>query len=352
MRFQNPLAFQSLWILVILISVILFLTYWRQKKIKQQFSERNFQLMTDKVSRKKIWIKFGLECFAVIFLVIALARPQLGQGTVEIKQEGFEIMLLVDVSESMMAEDLKPNRLALAKLDLERFIDSMPGYRMGLVAFAGSAAILSPLTNDPGALKMYVDSLDPQSVSAQGTSFENGLKIAMEAFERGSVGADETRQVTRVILMISDGEDHEEGALELAKKLTEQNIRLFTVAYGTEKGGAIPVRDQMGYMRGYKQDENRSAVISQVNGEALSKLAEAGKGTFSFAIVGGGHLKKISDDLSVLEKTQYDATTATQYEEKFQIFLLISLFLIILDLALSERKSLGGHRPAWKGRLL
>lgn len=352
MRFQYPEAFSVLWILILLVAGALVLRHLRRKKLLNYFSLRNLKAMTGPSSELKIRLKWILEVSALILIVFALARPQVGQGTVEIKQEGFEIILLVDVSESMMAEDLKPNRLSLVKLDLERFVDAMPGYRMGLVAFAGSAALLSPLTNDPAALKMYIDSLDPASVSSQGTSFASGIKMAMDAFERGGISSDTTTNVTRVILMVSDGEDHDEGDLEVTKELANKNIRLFTVAYGTEKGAPIPVRDQMGYMRGYKQDDNQNAVISKVDGEALKKIAEVGRGTFSFAVIGGAHLKKIAEDLSQLEKTQYNSATATQYEEKFQLILILALLLLLIEIFLSERKREGGRAPIWKGRFL
>lgn len=352
MRFQDPDVFSALWLVLFLCSGALLVRHIQRKKILKHFSLRNLKLMTASRSDLKIRTKFLLEITAMFLIVMALARPQIGQGTVEIKQEGFEIILLVDVSESMMAEDLKPHRLSRVKMDLERFVDSMPGYRMGLVAFAGSAALLSPLTNDPAALKMYIDSLDPSSVSSQGTSFSSGIKMAIDAFERGGITSDSTTQVTRVIMMFSDGEDHEPGDLEIAQQLGAKKIRLFTVAYGTEKGSPIPVRDQMGYMRGYKQDENQNAVISRVDGAALKKLAETGQGTFSFAVVGGNHLNKIIEDLSVLEKTQYNSATATQYQEKYQLILFIALLCLLVDLFLSERKHRSELSQVWKGRFL
>lgn len=351
MRFENGMALNYLWLILLLGIVIYLVQQWRNKKILKQFSQKNFLFLTRSVSLRKQKIKWTLQLGTLALILVALARPQLGQGVVDVKQEGFEVMLLVDVSSSMMAEDLKPSRLALAKLDLERLIDRLPGFRIGLVAFAGSAAVLSPLTNDPGALKMYIDSLDPESVSAQGTSFEAALKMAAVSFENGGVDTDSTSQVTRVVLMVSDGEDHEPGALEAAKEMANKNIRLFTVAYGTEKGAAIPVRDQMGYMRGYKQDNQQNAVISQVNGEALRELANAGNGTFSFAVVGGNHLIKIVEDFSQLEKSEYDSSTATQYQEKYQMFLLVALILALIELALGERKNLSAQTRIWKGRL-
>jgi len=264
-----------------------------------------------------------------------------------VKSEGVEIIFAVDVSESMLAEDVKPSRLAQAKTELSRMVDMMPGNKIGVLAFAGSAALLSPLTNDPGAIKMYLDSLETDSVSTQGTNFQEALTTAKEAFEHGGVSTDETVKVTRVILMVSDGEDHEPGALEEAKKLADEGIRIFTVAYGTEKGGAIPERDGMGFLKGYKKDRSGQTVITTVKGDALRALAEAGRGGFYFATVGGNQTKQLLEDISKLEKTQFDTTMATQYEERFQWFLFLGIVIAMIELVLGERRS---SFKFWKGR--
>ncbi len=179
---------------------------------------RLYPFLSSSVSHKKRTLKTVLQVLAVFLFVIALARPQLGESQQEVKSEGVEIIFAVDVSESMLAEDVKPSRLEQAKAELSRLIDLMPGNKVGVVAFAGSAALLSPLTNDPSAIKMYLESLDPNAVSSQGTNFTDALKVSKEAFERGGVSTDDTVKVTRVILIASDGEDHEPGALEEAKK--------------------------------------------------------------------------------------------------------------------------------------
>jgi Ca-activated chloride channel family protein len=196
-------------------------------------------------------------------------------------------------------------------------------------------------------LKMYLDALDTNSVSTQGTSFQDALKIAKDAFDRGGVSTDETLKVTRVILIASDGEDHEPGALEEAKKLVGDGIRIFTVAYGTEKGGAIPVRDGMGFLKGYKKDRSGQTVITTVKGDALRDLAAAGKGSFYFATFGGDQVKHLVEDINHLEKTQFDTTMAVQYEERFQIVLFMGIIIALIELFIGERRR--GFR-FWKGR--
>lgn len=346
-RFENIAAFNYLWVIPVLILLGYFFDRRAKKRMESAIGSRLYPFLASSVSAKKRSLKTTLQVLSVLFFVIALARPQMGESQQEVKSEGVEIILAVDVSESMMAEDVKPSRLTQAKAELSRLIDLMPGNKVGVVAFAGSAVLLSPLTNDPGAIKMYLESLQPNSVSSQGTNFTEALKISKEAFERGGVTTDDTVKVTRVILIASDGEDHEPGALDEAKKMAGEGVRIFSLAYGTEKGGAIPVRDGMGFLKGYKKDRQGQTILTTVKGDALRALAEAGKGSFYFATFGGEQTKLLVEDITKLEKTQFDSTVATQYEERFQVVLLIGIIIALIELFLGERRR--GFR-FWKGR--
>ena len=346
-RFENLSAFNYLWVIPFIIILGFIFDRRSRKRMEAAIGSRLYPYLSSSVSKRKRSVKTVLQILTVFFFVVALARPQAGQSKQEVKSEGVEIIFAVDVSESMEAEDVKPSRLAQAKTELSRLVDMMPGNKIGVLAFAGSAALLSPITNDPGAVKMYLDSLDTNSVSSQGTNFQEALATAKEAFDRGGVGTDDTVKVTRVIIMASDGEDHEPGAIEAAKKLTDEGIRIFTVAYGTEKGGAIPERDGMGFLKGYKKDRSGQTVITTVKGDALRALAEAGKGSFYFATFGGEQTKHLVEDINKLEKTQFDTTMATQYEERFQIFLLFGIIIALIELVLGERRA---SFKFWEGR--
>lgn len=346
-RFENMAAFNYLWVIPFI--VVLGYFFDRRTKLRMQsaIGSRLYPFLASSVSQKKRILKNLLQLTAIFFFVLALARPQMGESQLEVKSEGVEIIFAVDVSESMMSEDVKPSRLEQAKAELSRLIDLMPGNKVGVVAFAGSAVLLSPLTNDPGAIKMYLESLEPNSVSSQGTNFMEALKVSKEAFLRGGVSTDEVVKVTRVILLASDGEDHEQGALDEAKKMVDEGVRIFSLAYGTEKGGAIPVRDGMGFLKGYKKDRQGQTIITTVKGEALRALAEAGQGSFYFAVFGGDQTKMLVEDIAKLEKTQFDTTVATQYEERFQMLLLVGILIAFLELFLGERR---GSFRFWKGR--
>ncbi|MBX3041458.1 MAG: VWA domain-containing protein [Bdellovibrionaceae bacterium] len=346
-RFENTAVLMWLWLIPFLWFVGWMTARRRAKKLAKGIGTRLAPFLTRSISpRKRAW-KTVLQLAALFFFILALARPQMGESKQEVKSEGIELIFAIDVSDSMMAEDVKPNRLEQAKVELSRLVDQLPGHKVGILAFAGRAALLSPLTNDPAAIKMYLESLTTSSVSTQGTCFECALKTAADAFKRGGTETDDTTRVARAILIASDGEDHEPGAIEAAQALVKEGIRIDTIAYGTEKGGAIPVRDGMGYLRGYKKDRSGQVILSQVKGEALRQIASAGKGSFTFASFGGDHLKRIAADLNRLEKAQFESTMATQYDERFQIFLLIGLILAFMDLLLGERRL--GFR-LWKGR--
>jgi Ca-activated chloride channel family protein len=278
------------------------------------------------------------------FMILALSRPQIGVSQQEIKSEGIELMLVIDVSNSMMAEDVRPNRLEQVKHEFSKLIDQLPGAKIGVIAFAGSAALLSPLTTDPNALKMYLDSLSPDSVSSQGTNFKAALEEAQESFKRGGAQKDETTRVTRVILIASDGEDNEQGALDFAKELSKDGTRIFTLAYGTEKGAPIPDRDQMGFLRGYKKDKAAQTILTTVKGDALQTLANAGNGSFYFGVFAGNHIEKLIADFDKLEKAQFETKVATQYDERYQWFLFLAFVLLLIEMSLGERKPRGRYR--------
>lgn len=331
--------------------VIFFLGRWlfarARMKLKKAFGAKNSEFLNPAASQKKRTFKLFLQSLVLVLMLIAWARPQGGETEIPVVSEGVEIMLVVDVSESMLAEDLRPSRLAQAKAELSRLVDLLPGHKIGIVAFAGSANAVSPLSTDPGALKMYLDSLSPLAVSSQGTDFRSALSEAQAAFERGGAKKDQNIKVTRVVLVASDGEDQEQGALDEAQNLVSQGVRIFALVYGTEKGAPIPVRDSAGNLAGYKKDRQGQTILTTVKGEALKALAEAGRGAFYFSSFGGDHLKLIVEDINKLEKAQFETKSNKQYEERFQLFLMGALLLGFLELILTHKRSLS---PKWRGR--
>lgn len=347
LRWGNPSAFYYLILALMLVVTFIISEVYFSKKIQIAFGKKVANYLTQSLSIAKVRTQFCLQVFGIIFIICALARPQAGESTQEIKSEGIELLILADVSDSMMAEDVRPSRLAQMKIELSKLLDLMPGNKTGVIAFAGSSALLSPLTSDPNALRMYIDSLDTNSVSSQGTNFEVALRYAKEAFEKGGVTQDSQSRTTRVILIASDGEDQEAGALEAAKVLAKEGIKIFSVAYGTEKGGAIPFHDNYGNAVGFKKNSSGETVLTQVKGEFLKSLADAGDGKFYVSSLSGDHLKQFTKDVGELEKSQFQSSVATQYEEKFWMPLSLGIFLIAFSLLITNRKSISS---TWKGK--
>lgn len=351
LKWGNSFAFYYVGFIILLLAVFFIFEKIFAKKLTVKLGKKITPFLTQSVSYSKRRGQLFIQCLGLLFIVIALARPQMGVSQQEIRSEGIELLILADVSESMLAEDIRPSRLAQMKIELSKLLDLMPGNKIGLIAFAGSSSLLCPLTTDPNALKMYIDSLDTNSVSNQGTNFETALNHAKEAFEKGGVTQDQNSRTTRAILIASDGEDQEKNALEAARKLAENNIRIYTMAFGTAKGAAIPVRDRGGNMIGYKKDRSGQTIVTEVKGEFLQKLAAAGKGKFYFAQLDGDYLRRFVGDLGELEKSQFQSTLATQYDEKFTYPLLLGILLLVFSLFISDRKKLSGKSALdWKGR--
>lgn len=347
MRFANPEWLGLLWLLPVMWVMLWWNAQLAKKKLNSELGVRMAPLLTRDGSASRRGWKVVLRSMGIAMACFALARPQLGKGQSEIKVRGVELMVMLDISTSMLAEDVKPSRLQFAKAELTRLLDMMSGDKVGLVGFAGSALLLSPLTNDISSLKMFLDSVSPYSVETQGTDFTKALEEAANAFERGGTEDDDRAKTTRVILVLSDGEDQEEGALELAKKLTKDGVRIFTIAFGTERGGLVPMRDERGFLRGYKKDRSGKEVVSQVKGEFLRDLARVGQGAFHFATFGGNEARMVKADLDKLQKTDFASSMSTQYEERFQLFLALALLFFALELLVSEK---GPRERVWRGR--
>src|ERR1035437_5525563 len=346
-RFEDRAALQFL----ALIPIVILLVWWTAKRTRQivsaQIAPKISQFLLRSVSDRKRKLKMFLQCVALFFFVIALARPQAGESKQKAKSEGLEIMLAVDVSNSMLAEDSRPSRLELARRELSRLVDSLSGDKVGLVAFAGSAVTLSPMTSDKSAMKVYLDSLSTNAVTTQGTDLRKALAESYTALQRGGIEGDDDKKVTKVIIIASDGEDNEKGALDQAEKIASEGIRIFTLGFGTEQGGQIPQRDQNGNLIGYKKDKNGQTVITKSTGESLKALAEAGKGTYQQVTFGGDAIRNLKANIDTLQRTQLDTMEVNHYNEHYQTFLFFGIVLALLELFLGERKSEG---RIWRGR--
>jgi Ca-activated chloride channel family protein len=288
------------------------------------------QLMPDKPAFKHFW-KFGLACLAVVFLVLALANPQIGKSYEKVKREGVDLMIAVDISQSMLAEDETPNRLDRSRQFISRLIDRLTGDRIGMILFAGNAYLQVPLTSDYAAAKTFLRTISPELAATQGTAIGEAIRLADEAFDR-------TERKHAVMLIISDGENHEGDAIQAAQEAQEKGMIIHTMGIGSAEGAPIPI--YQGNRRvGYKQDRQGSIVYTKLNEAMLEEVATTGGGSYLKLGNGQGELNDILDELASMEQKEYEEHAYSDYEDQFQWLLLVALFFLVVEFFLSERKN-------------
>ncbi len=274
-----------------------------------------------------------------LFLVIALAGPQGSPVKKKTVVEGAEVMILADVSKSMLVADMGGvSRLSVMKKELARLVHKLSGQRVGLIAFAGSSILLSPLTLDHSALLLHIETLSPRSLYAQGTDFGSALHKAWHALRRG--GVSEGSQATRVIVVASDGEDNERQGKMVAKKLVMEGVRVFSIGFGTKKGAPIPMYDKMGNKIGYKKNSKGHLVISHFNELVLKKIAQITRGAFYHLSVGDHSVSKIHSDIQAFGEGKVNYGSHTVYQKWHTPFVILSLLFGALYFLIGERVKL------------
>ena len=260
-----------------------------------------------------------------------LQTRRLGSKLVEGERKGIDIMIALDVSNSMLAEDIKPSRLEMSKQAISKLIDNLGNDRLGIVIFAGNAYMQLPITTDYSAAKMFLSNIDTKIVPTQGTAIGESIELAVGAFD------DETH--SRAIIVISDGENHEDDALDAAKKASEKGIIVYTIGMGLPEGAPIPDYNKYNQMVGYKKDRSGSTVVTKLNEPMLQQIASAGKGVYVRANNSQSGLKTILEEINKLEKTKFESRMFSDYEDRFQYFIAVSLIFLLLELFIFERKS-------------
>jgi Ca-activated chloride channel family protein len=286
--------------------------------------------------------KLFFWCLSLLFLFVAMARPQWGESEEIMKTTGLDIMMIVDVSASMMAEDVVPSRMKKAQHFIRRFLERAAGDRVGLVAFAGNSVLLSPLTTDLDYVGETADTLSTDSVTAQGTDIGAGLETALNALARGAEdnsGKETQAPVSRSIILISDGEDNEDRINEIVASLKKENLKVYVFGIGTEKGGPIPVRDPEGQTVGFKRDRAGKTVITQFNPTSLRKLATDADGKFWAITPSENELDDLMSELGALSRGENSEKKVTIRKERFQWPLAIALFLMFVELGMPSRKN-------------
>ncbi|MDZ4722783.1 MAG: VWA domain-containing protein [candidate division Zixibacteria bacterium] len=331
MRFYSP-EHLLLILGVIILGAFLFWAISRKKKLLARFGDIPLIMKNAPyISFARQRTKALLIVTSLIFIIITLSRLQFGTHFETVKREGLDIVVALDVSNSMLAADMKPNRLELAKQEIRSIIDRLQGDRIGLVAFAGEGFIQCPLTLDYAAAEMLLSVMDNESVSMQGTSLGAAIETAAKAFNQ-----QETKH--KVLLLLTDGEDFGGGVEEIAKEARKQGVRIYCVGIGSPAGVPIPMLDRKGEQVGFRKDEGGEVIVSKLDDVTLQKVALATGGKYYHATAGEIELDKIFDEISGLEKKELEGTLVTKYDDRYQWPLLIAMFFIISEFFLPERK--------------
>ena len=331
MRFENQEALYFLFLLIPVLGMFVLFMWGRRKALKRLGEKSLWETIMPYRPKTKHQIKFIIWALAFAFLVVALANPQRGLKAEKVKREGVDLMIALDISRSMLAEDDKPNRLERAKQYISRLIDKLDGDRIGLIIFAGNAYLQVPLTSDYTATKTFLKTINTELAPTQGTAIGEAIRLSMNAFENGD-------PKFKTILIISDGENHEGDALEASKEAAEQGIVLHTMGVGTAEGAPIPVYVN-NRQSDYKRDKGGSIVFSKLNESMLQKVALEGNGRYFRLNQGNSEVMAIMGELSGMEQKEFEEQVFTDYEDQFQGFLLIAILLLIMELFITEKRN-------------
>jgi Ca-activated chloride channel family protein len=321
--------------LLLLIPLFFFLRWsWarRRKALAQIGNIELLERLTVHVSREKQRARLVMIFFSVLFLILALARPQWGVKETTLVTKGRDIIIALDTSASMLAEDIQPNRMARAKHELERLIDRLQGDRVGLIVFAGEAFVQCPLTSDYTAAKMFLSEVDVGTVPVPGTSLDRAIDLARNKFV-------ETERQYKVLILLTDGEQTTGDPMPAVEKAAAEGIQIYTIGIGSLSGVPIPIRDEKGQLVEWKKQKNGELVQSRLDEGMLLKIATATGGKYYHASADEFELNKIYEDIEQnrAEKTQRSLLTV-QYEDRFQWFLLPAFILLMVETMLSDRK--------------
>ncbi len=314
------------------IFALFLMVFWWKKRKQKQFADL---VLLDKLSPEKSsfksFLKIAISCLALAFLVISLANPKMGTKLETVKRQGVDIVFALDVSKSMLAEDIAPSRLEKAKQIVTKIIENLGSDRVGIIIYAGNSYPLLPITTDHAAAKMFLQNANPNMVSSQGTAIN-------EAIDRAITFFDNDEQTNRFLFIVSDGEDHEENTLELTQKASEVGIKTYTIGVGTKEGSPIPIRDIGGGVS-YKKDNKGEVVITKMNPIVLRDIASEGNGKY----INGNKTQETIDVIEELlvkaEKSEFETKQFSDYKDQFQWFIAIGLLLLIIDVLLLEKKT-------------
>jgi len=320
---------------LILVPLVALFVLWANARARADLSKLGNPTLIDKLSqtvshRGRRWKTF-LWFAATTLLIVALARPQWGSEVQMVEQQGLEVMVALDVSQSMLAEDIKPSRLSRAKLEIVDLMERLTGDEVGLVVFSGASFIQFPLTSDFATARSFLDSANPGIISQPGTSIDGAIKTALTGFnwERAS---------QKVIVIMTDGENHQTDPLPAARQAAERGVIIYTIGFGTVQGAPIPQYNAQGEVEGYKKDRQGETVLSKLDEVTMQKIALAANGQYWRASGAGKEMAALAAELETMQKDTLENRFESRHIERFQGFLLTSLALLVLVEAIPDRR--------------
>jgi Ca-activated chloride channel homolog len=341
-RFNDILFLQLLWLVPILIVFFVFVFKWKKKALQRFGNLELLQKLTSSTSRRRQIYKITLLLATIFLMILSLGRPQIGTKLEEVKRQGVDVLIAMDVSLSMKAEDIKPNRLEKAKHEVDNFIDLMKGDRVGLIAFAGVPFVQCPLTLDYSAAKLFLDIMNTDLIPEPGTAIGDAISLAMKTFEQ-------RERKHKVLILITDGEDHQGEPLKIAEAAAKDGILIYTVGVGSVQGVPIPLYSDNGNNMGFKKDREGQVITSKLDELTLEKIALQTNGKYYRASGSEDELAKIYDEISKMEKKELASVKFSQYEDRYQYLLGIALILLIAEVFVSERRKV---KQEWRGRFM
>ena len=330
-RLENPDLLYLFIIIPFLIVFFLINKKWKKTQLSYFGDKDIINSIFPDYSFKMQNIKFIFFLLSVLFLCISIVNPQIGRKEVEVKRKGIDIIVGLDISRSMLTEDIKPNRLEKAKMSISKLINKLKGDRIGIIVFAEKSFVQLPITTDYSAAKLYANTISTDLIRSQGTSLSSALELAINSFNKES-------KTNKIIIIISDGENHDQEALDIADQCSKENIKIFTLGMGLEKGGLIPLSNGTSGPN-YLKDKAGNHVVSKLNEEILKLISEKTNGIYIRANNTELGLEKLLDEINKIEKSELGSKVFTDFNDYFNVAILICLIFIIINTIISESKN-------------
>lgn len=331
MQFANP---QVLILAAVLVPAAALLVIWAQRKQRKALDRLGNSVLLRRLTESVNWSgrrwQAALRLAALALLLVALARPQWGSESTEVAQEGLQVAVALDVSQSMLADDLKPSRLERAKLEIADLMKRLEGDEIGLVLFSGASFVQVPLTTDYSTALAYLDSAGPDSISRPGTVIGDAIRTATEAF-------DDKLPSQKVLVLMTDGEDVETDPLAAAREAAEAGVLIYSIGFGTPEGSPVPETNPFGQVIGYKTDAQGNPVISRMDESTLQQVAQAANGRYYRALADGSELDSLLREIDTLQRAELQSRVTVRYIERFQIFLALGLLALVASELIPDR---------------